>query len=329
MHRPPGAVGRRMARVFCAWLGLQAAAVPAVHAQAWVPPKGEGSVSILYQDLFVEDHLRADGTREDRGQVRSQGLLFDVTYGVTERLAISLVVPAVRARYTGKAPHPNLQDNGDVHRGFQDVRLGVRYNLVQGPVTITPFVGTNVPSHAYQTFAHAAFGRRIRELEVGVYVGRIVSPRLPNAFAQARYSYSFAERIVGIHHDRSNLDVELGYFLTPTLRVFAMGVGQKTHGGIDLPNAGWRALPPDQQPHHDRIARTDMADVGGGLQVSVSRSFDVFGSYMTTLAGRNGHALKRAITVGVAWSFGQGMGLSMAPSESTRPMVRCLCQKGK
>ena len=319
----------RVGRVIVAWTCLQTAAVSGVHAQAWVPPKGEGSVSILYQNLFVEDHLRANGEREDRGQVSSHGLLFDATYGLTDRLAVSLVVPAVRARYSGRAPHPNPQDNGQAHGGFQDVRFGVRYNLVQGPVIITPFVGTSVPSHSYQTFAHAAFGRRVRELEVGVYVGRLVSARLPNAFAQARYSYSFAERIVGVHHDRSNLDVELGYFITPAVRAFVLGAGQKTHGGIDLPDAGWRALPLAQQPNHDRIARSDMLDLGGGVQVSVSRSFDVFGSYLTTLAGRNGHALQRAVTVGVSWSFGQGLNLGADPSESTRPMVRCLCQKGK
>ena len=299
-------------------LALQAAAVPAVHAQAWVPPKGEGSVSILYQDLFVEDHLRANGTREDRGQVRSQGLLFDVTYGVTDRLALSLVVPAVRARYTGKAPHPNRQDNGDVHRGFQDVRLGVRYNLVQGPVTITPFVGANMPSHAYQTFAHAAFGRRVRELEVGVYVGRIVSPRLPNAFAQARYSYSFAERIVGIHHDRSTLDVELGYCLPPSSGSSRLASVRRRMGASTCPTpAGARCRRTSSHITTVSLAPTWLIR-GGGLQVSVSRSFDVFGSYMTTVAGRNGHALQRGVTVGVAWSFGQGMGL-VADAERVDP----------
>jgi len=327
--RPLRTVGGRIAWVFCVWLGTQAEGVPAAYAQAWVPLKGEGSVSILYQDLYVEDHLRANGSREDRGQVSSQGLLFDATYGLTDRLAVTLGAPVVRARYTGRAPHPNVQDNGASHAGFQDIRLGVRYNLVRGPVTVTPFVGTNMPSHAYQTFAHAAFGRRVRELELGVYVGRIVSPRLPNAFAQARYSYSFAEHLVGIRHDRSTLDLEVGYFVTPKLRVFGLGVGQKTHGGIDLPDAGWRALPLDQQPNHDRIARTDLLDTGGGVQVSISRSVDVFGSYMTTIAGRNGHALKRGVTVGMAWSFGQGMGLMAESRKSTRRMVRCLCQKGK
>ncbi len=144
----------------------------------------------------------------------------------------------------------------------------------------------------------------MRELEVGTYVARMLAPALPNAFVQARYAYSFAERIAGIHHDRSNLDLEVGYILTPAVRVFVIGAGQKTHGGIDTPDAGWRAMPVSLAEHHDRIARLEMLDFGGGIQVSVARSIDLFGSFMTTTAGRNSHALARGITVGASWSFG-------------------------
>ena len=121
-----------------------------------------------------------------------ESLMFDVTYGLTDRLAVTFAVPFIRARYTGAAPHPNAQDDGARTTGFQDLRFGVRYNVTRGPLTITPFVGTNMPTHGYEYFAHAAYGPRVRELEVGTYVGRVLSPALPNAFIQARYSYSFA-----------------------------------------------------------------------------------------------------------------------------------------
>jgi hypothetical protein len=298
-----------------------------VLAQAWVPSKGEGAAAILYQDSFVKDHLLASGARQDRGHVRSNTFIFDVTYGLTDRIALTLGVPFVRSRYTGAFPHPNPQDDGQAHSGFQDVRFGLRYNLLQGPLAITPFVGTNMPSHDYATFAHAALGTRVRDLEIGAYVGRLLNPFLPNAFIQARYSYAFAERIVDVRRDRSNLNLEIGYFVTPSVRIFALGAGQKIHGGIDLPDAGWRSLPPDQGPHHDRIARADMLDAGGGIQVSVTRSLDVFGSYVKTLAGRNGHALERAITIGASWSFGRGIDLLGGPARTDQSMVKCLCQK--
>ncbi len=302
-------------------------------AQAWVPFKGEGSVSVLYQNLFVKDHFFDRGQRADRGRIRSDVVFADVTYGLTDRVAVTFAAPFMRSQYTGRAPHPTAQDDGAAHYGFQDVRAGVRYNLTRGPVIITPFVSTNFPTHDYEYFAHASYGPRVRELEVGTYVGRVLSPKLPNGFVQARYSYSFAQEIVGIDHNRSNLDLEFGYFLTPTLRVFTLGTGHKTHGGIAVPEAGWRVLPVDQGPHHDRIGRIDLLDVGGGVQVSLTRSLELFGSYMKSLAGRNTHALDRAVTVGASWSFGRSLRALMLsdaggqPKARGRKLARCLCQK--
>jgi hypothetical protein len=247
-------------------------------------------------------------------------------------MSVTLVLPFIRSRYTGTFPHPTPQDDGDAHSAFQNVRFGLRYNAVDSAaVTITPFVGTNMPTHDYEYFAHAAYGTRVRELEVGTYVGRVLTPALPNAFVQARYSYSFAERIEGIKHDRSTLDIEVGYVLTPAVRVFVIGAGQTTHGGIDTPDAGWRALPPELGPHHDRLARLEMLDFGGGIQVSVAKSFEVFGSFVTTTAGRNSHALARGITLGASWSFGRGVPALVAavtPDRDTKKvLIKCLCQK--
>ena len=90
--------------------------------------------------------------------------------------------------------------------------------------------------------------------------------------------------------------MEVGYFFflaKPRIRAFVLGAGQKTHGGVDLPDAGWRAMPAYQQEHHDRIGRIDILDVGGGVQMALTRSVEVFGSFMTTVAGENAHALAR------------------------------------
>ena len=329
MHRAAAA----LAFVLFTIVGARAAS-----AQAWGPNQGEGAVSVLYQDQLVKDHFLAGGGRIDRGHIRTHNLLFDVTYGITDDLTVALAVPFVRSRYTGSFPHPTAQDDGDAHSGLQDVRFGARYKLYDGPVTITPFVGTSVPTHSYEYFAHAAYGPRVRELEVGSYVARMVGPALPGVFVQARYAYAFAEKIAGINHNRSSLDLEVGYFVRPTLRVFVLGAGQKTHGGIDTPDAGWRALPPALGPHHDRLAHLDMLDVGGGAQLSLTRSLDLFGAIVTTIAGRNSHALSHGITVGASWGFGRKATVGSLGDASTGAaadaggdgkalLPRCLCQK--
>jgi hypothetical protein len=300
---------------------------PEAEAQAWTPDKGEGAVTVLYQHMLVNEHLQADGSRVDRGHIGANNLIFDFTYGITERVAVTVGMPYFRTRYSGNAPHPTAQDNGEVHGGIQDFRFKLRYNAWNGPITVTPFVAANVPSHGYEYFAHSAMGTRVRELEVGAYVGRILAPRLRNTFVQARYSYSFAERIAGIHHDRSSLDFEIGHFITPSIRVFALTAGQKTHGGVDVPDIGWRGMPPELARHHDRIARIDMLDAGAGIQVTVNRSLEVFGSFVRTLGGRNSHALSRAVTIGASWSFGGRLGLFDSTGAGDETMAKCLCQK--
>ena len=320
--------------LFAALAATCAVAWPrAAAAQAWIPAKGEGSVSVIFQDLFVADHFMNGGQRLDRGQIHSNTLFADMTYGVTDKLALTVGVPFMRSRYKGGAPHPTLQDDQSAHYGFQDVRMTARYNVLSRPgVTLTPFISANIPTHDYEYFAHAAYGTRVREIEVGAYIGRLLSPALPNAFVQARYSYSFAQRIAGVHHDRSNLDVEFGYFVAPSVRVFAIGSGHKTHGGIPLPDAGWRAMPVEYAQHHDRIGRIDLLDAITGVQVSVTKSLDVFGSYTRSLAGRNTHALQRGLTIGASWSFGQSLSSLILSEDRPRAdgkgrMARCLCQK--
>jgi hypothetical protein len=310
-----------------AWLAFASNA----RAQAWVPAKGEGSVSLLYQNLFVEHHLSATGVKQNKGEIHSNNLLVDANYGITDRLAITLALPYIRTRYSGTARHPGVLDDGTAHSGFQDVRFGVRYNIYDGPITITPFIGTSVPSHSYEYFAHAAYGPRVRALELGTYIGRIVPLGSRPAFVQARYSYAFLEEIVGIDRGRSSLDFEVGYFLSDSIRVFATSTGQKTHGGINVPDAGWKDLPLDQQQHHDRIARIDILDVGGGLQMSLSKSWEIFGSFTKTVSGENAHALARGLTIGASWSFGRGVPPLVAAAESggapEKLLIRCLCQK--
>jgi hypothetical protein len=301
-----------------------------VIAQAWVPDKGEGTVSVLFQDAVVKDHFFSRGQREDRGEIQSGTLLTDLTYGITDRLAVTVGVPLIRTKYRGAAPHPTSQDDGSANYGLQDVRGSVRYNVLRGPLVVTPFVGTNMPTHKYQYFAHAALGIRVREVEVGTYVGYVPGRVLPNAFVQARYAHGFPQTIAGVERRKSYLDLEVGYFVTPRLRMFTMAVGYKTHGGIDVPDAGYRMLPPALQEHHDRVGRIELLDASGGVQYTLNRSVDVFGSFTRSLAGRYTHAIDRAFSVGVAWSFGRNrtlqdlLGDDPGPDES---LIRCLCQK--
>jgi hypothetical protein len=206
-----------------------------------------------------------------------------------------------------------------------------------------------VPSNHYEFFGHAAPGEQLRELQVGVYAAKLFERGIPGTFISGRFGYGFTEKVLDISHNRSMADLEVGYFLTPSFRAFAMATGQYTHGGIDLPVGGLPALPLAYRPVHDQIDRAHNLKLGAGGAYSITDSIDIFGSFVRTMAGRNDHALNRAITVGTSWSFRKSnapdviaasapdsltaarqqhaRAESATTTTSKRSLVRCICQK--
>lgn len=312
----------------------------AVQAQAWTPAQGEGTVSVQFQDAFVKYH-QLPTVRLDRGHIRGETLALDFTYGITDKLAIRASLPYVASKYDGTRPHllapnfsqPNPVDDGTYHPTFQDFRFNVHYNISRRGLVVTPFIATIIPSHGYEQFAHSAVGRNVRELQLGAYWATLLDPVFPGLFVQGRYSYGFAEHILDISHNRSNLDIEPGYFVTPDVRVFALAAGQLTHGGVDLYGDSLATLGPVLYPHHDQIARDNFLNLGGGAACTLTPSVDIFGSVIHTAAGRNVHALQYAWTIGVSWSFVKG-GTATRASRSaaqsrrqaqTQALAKCRC----
>jgi hypothetical protein len=243
----------------------------------------------------------------------------------------------VTSRYRGLTPHDPATDNGAFHSTFQDFRFDLRYNVSRKGLVFTPFAGTIVPSHGYQYFAHSAAGRHVRELQVGTYWAKVLDPVLPGLFLQGRYSYGFAQRIVDISHNRSNLDLEAGYFVKPELRVFALGAGQLTHGGVDLTGNSRPILGEILWPHHDQIGRDNFLNVGAGAAFELTPTVGVYGSVIRTVAGRNVHALHLGVAAGVSWTFSTKAAATRANRAAraadrdveVRTLVKCLCLKDK
>jgi hypothetical protein len=293
-------------RVSCAGIALSLLASSAL-AQAWLAPKGEASFGAAYQNTYTRYHLFSEGEEYDGGRIRMNVVVFGLTYSVTDRLAASASVPYASARYDGRTPHATSVDNGDYHSGFTDLRLDLRYNLWREPAVITPFVSAIIPTRDYPTFAHAALSSGLEQYLVGVSVGRRLDPILEAGFAQLRYSYAFAEEVLGVSHDRSNVDLEIGYFLSPSLGVSAIGSYQKTHGGIELPLPGTpEAAAFRQTPyyvHHDQLAQSNFLNVGGIVSYALTGTVDVFASYQTMVWGRSVHAIQPGLAFGMSFGF--------------------------
>lgn len=308
------------------WLIVMCGSVATARAQAWLPAKGEGTVSVLFTNVLSKDHYLPD-QRFDFGRIDSNSVLFDVTYGISDRLAVTAGLPVVMSRYDGTAPHrPITLDDGAWHTTSQDFRFAVRYGLVRGPVVVTPFIGTDLPSVDYEYFAHAAPGRGLKELHAGVTAGRLFANL--GLVVQGRYSLTFSEGALDRSRRYSLASLEGAFFLTPRVRLLAMTSSRIGHTGIDLAPDSGRVLPAEVFRYHDQISRESYLNLGGGAAVSVTDAWDLFGSLTTTLTGRNTHTVNRGMSLGVTWSFG-GPGALIRASRDARDgrLVKCLCQK--
>src|ERR1700730_14264899 len=131
--------------------------------QAFVPSKGEIDIGLGYQLNSVRDHVFSHGERLDRGHIRNHTIGADVTFGLTDRAALSISLPLVMGRYVGVNPHPTYLDDGNLHANFADFNVNFRYNLTRAPLSLTPEFAVIVPSHDYITYAHSAPGRDLRQ----------------------------------------------------------------------------------------------------------------------------------------------------------------------
>src|ERR1051326_1467120 len=307
----------------CAALLLFLAVSPGLLAQAWLPPKGDGSIEVSVQSIFFDGHYDDFGNKARAcptcplgvGQSRATNLILGLDYSFTDRLNVEISLPYVFTQYTGNpadltfgnpAFHAAPLDDGATHSAFQDFRFDVHYNVLSHShrtglqdLAITPFFSMIQPSHTYDFHGESAFGRDLREYAIGVTAARLLRPMLPRSFAQAQYAYAFVEKVNGLGLNHSNVDLELGYFLPHEATVFAFGNWLRTHGGVTI---GEVFADPTLFPFHDRILRASYWHLGGGASYPVTRTFDVNFSYVTYLAGTTTHYGK-GFTVGTAWNF--------------------------
>lgn len=284
--------------IFTAWL----------HPQASTPPKGEGYVSLTFEDMFVRDHFLSSGARIDIGHIRTLGLIQSIQYGITDRLGASFSLPVVASRYYGPAPHQLPIDNGNYHGGTQDFRIGLQYTVRRRPVILTPFFTVIIPSRDYIFFAHSAVGTHQPELDFGLAAAGHSERWLPNAYYQAAYSYGIVGVVDGVRPNRSHMSLEGGYFVTRYLTLRALADSQLTHGGFnlvqDFPELEHSPPVVDEHFfHHDQSANINSLNLGGGIDVALGQRWDVFAALTTSVWGENGHAMRTGLSAGISWSF--------------------------
>jgi hypothetical protein len=172
-------------------------------------------------------------------------------------------------------------------------------------VVITPIVRLVLTSHGYEQFAHAAVGRDVREYHIGINLGRRLDPILPRVFLQAQYSYAFVQRILDISPNRSSIQAQMGYFLTPRLSLLGLAQWNHTYRGFDV-NFDIRhgGLTDEEFLHHDQLGKIRLLDAGVGAAFDVNRKMEVYASWGRTVSGANGHFHSSVLTLAISRTFG-------------------------
>ena len=275
-------------------------------AQAFLPGKSEGSASINFTTIHAAGHFLDDGSRLPGYASRANSLTFGLDYGLTERLAVGVSIPYIRAKYLGPEEPLNLPrnvlDDGVYHGTMQDFRVEARFNALRLPIVTTPFVALSVPSHGYDTIAESAVGANVKQLTTGVYAGRLLNPLLPRTFVHGSYSYTAVEKILGVSLNRSNIDFSVGQFITPSLSASFLWRRQWVHGGLTYEQIYDPTANPDVFIQQDRLSRQDFQHVGFGVGYSLNESFSLDFSFVKFVSGRAAH-FGEGISTGINWSF--------------------------
>jgi len=310
-----------------------------LHAQAWLNPRDQGTVSLLYQYGFDRYHAMSQGEAVDRGHTSLQALMLDVDYSLTDRLAVRLGLPLIMGKYDGTQPHLLVRgqpdtavaiDDGRYHGGFQDFRFDIRYNVSRKKWMVTPFFMAIVPSHDYPTLGHGAIGTDQREYRVGVNLGRQVGRK---AFVQGRYAFGMVQKIAHIAPKRSYAEAQLGYILTRHLSVQGSTVWNHSHNGIDFINGLFpNNLPEEQYLNHDRISRVNLFDVGASSTYTITRKTNLFVGWGHSINGTNTHLRSIVLSAGVTRTFvgrSREEKASVLPSAESKKALVCTCAKSK
>lgn len=287
------------------------------------PTKGHGSVSIDYQNTYVNAFRRNSGFTNPATRVRIRSVALGLDYYFADRWSVYAGIPFVSNVYSGSAPHcpsttppqchnapvlapphPESQflDDGQYHGAWQDWSLGVGYHSHIGDYYLTPTLTYSRPSHDYTFFANAAVGQHLWQVQPAIELAHQLE--LSNFYYRVRYSYVFVERTLNTSVNHHRLDLELGYFVNDKWSIRGFAVGKKGDGYLvlelkPLTNGGTNEL----AYHHDQISRHDYAAAGVGFDYHFGDHYTLSTSVQTLIWGQAVFNFKYSLDVRLTREF--------------------------
>jgi len=277
-------------------------------AQAWGPRAGEGGVTPTTQ---VIDHIgRIFGDqRFDCCATTNVAIALDVDYGLTNRWSVSATLPFVFAKYNGEPPSPEfswlpyqeVDSCHCLHGGFQDLGIGVHYNLmrVRRSFSLVTSASIGQPTHNYEYAGEAVIGFGLTELALSADASKRLDFIAPGLSVDGHYGYTIVERALDISHNRSNVRLTPSYAFRRHIEGHMILSWQHTHGGLQFPAD--IAPYPERYSEFHRLLRDNYFQAGAGVSYNW-HDWDLSMAVLGTVSGSNTHNV-RVYTFSAGHSF--------------------------
>ncbi|HWO26806.1 MAG TPA: hypothetical protein VNO30_49090 [Kofleriaceae bacterium] len=281
------------------------------RAQAWVGGKGELEVGLDY-NLGISKKVIGDGDIEyENAGTTTHQFTLGAEYVPIAKLAASVGVPLALLKYTGDLtmyPHNGggTYDDGATHTVLTDLRAGVRYQVLEEPIALSPHLAGSIPLTNYENVGNTVAGRHLKALHAGLGIGKTFGAA--PTYVHLLYEFSLVEKLdisadTAKHsQNRSDVAFTIGHKLLDQRLDLHVDLNlRETHGGVSFSELEGGTLTLDEATYHDAILDEDIILVGGGLGFQVSNTLALSLGARFFVAGENTQNAS-VIAFGVAWS---------------------------
>jgi hypothetical protein len=280
-----------------------------------VGDKGALDLSLDY-NLGISDKVIQDkGPDLINAGTTTHQFTLGAEYAPVDRLAVNVALPFALFTYTGDKtayPHPGggSYDDGSAHATLTDLRVGVRYQILEEPVALTPHLAVSIPVADYETVGNTVAGRHLKALHLGLGIGRVIGEA---TYVHLLYEFSLVEKYdrtpvtETYGQDRSDFAFTIGHkFLDQQLDVHLDTNGRVSHGGVNFSEVNFMAPQSDPQMFdvanfHDAIFAENILLVGGGVGYQISNALAASLSARLFVVGKNTQNAS-VLALGLTWS---------------------------
>jgi hypothetical protein len=280
------------------------------HAQAWVPDTGALDLSLDYNLGISDKVIQDNGPDFTSAGTTAHQFTLGAEYVPVNHLAVSVALPLALLKYTGTLgmyPHPGggSYDDGNTHTTLTDLRAGVRYQVLDDPIALTPHIAVSIPVASYETVGNTVAGRHLKALHLGLGIGRVFGEA---TYVHLLYEFSVVEKYdrtavtATYGQERSDFAATIGHkLLDQRLDIHIDANGRVTHGGVNFSEINFADATSDVANFHDAILAETIYLVGGGVGYQLNNDLGVNLSGRLFVAGKNTQNAS-VIAFGVTWS---------------------------